>query len=213
MNVQTQSADVARLETFSDGVLAIAITLLALELRVPSAPDLVAAGGFWNALGRNWPSYLAYALSFLRIGVMWMNHHDLFRVIRRVDRPVLLLNLLLLLLVCAIPFATDVLAEYLEKPGAETSATVLYGLVVLSSQLVLNALWIYGAKRPELLVSGFGEAERRQGVRRSFAGSALLLAAVSAAPIDVRASLALHAMAGVLQLARAPSTWLGARGL
>lgn len=196
---------------FSDGVLAIAITLLALELRVPSALDLAAAGGFWNALGKNWPSYLAYALSFLRIGVIWINHHDIFRIIRRVDRSVMLLNLLLLLLVCAIPFATDVLAEYLDKSGTESNATILYGLVVLASGVVLNALLIYGVRRPEPLARELAETERRQHLWHSLAGSVVLLAAVGAAFIDVWASLALHAAAAALWLVVAPPTWLGAR--
>ena len=202
-----QPVDVERTEAFSDGVLAIAITLLALELRVPSTDELAAAGGFWGALGKNWPSYLAYTLSFLRIGVIWVSHHDLFRLVRRIDRSIMLLNLVLLLLVCAVPFATDVLAEYLGKPATQSSATILYGLVVLASALVLNAMWIYGISHPEHLARELAAAVRRRHLRYSLAGSAALLVAVSAAFIDVWASLALHAVAAAAQLATVPSTW------
>src|ERR671937_1127352 len=92
----------ARLEAFSDGVFSIAATLLVLELRVP-APDPV---GLAAALLRQWPSYAVYAVSFLTIGIIWVNHHALFDLLRKVDRPLLFLNLLLLLCVAAVPFPT-----------------------------------------------------------------------------------------------------------
>lgn len=206
-----QPADVSRIETFSDGVLAIAITLLALELRVPSASDLVAAGGFWGALGKNWPSYLAYVLSFLRIGVAWVNHHDSFRIIRRVDRPVMLLNLLLLLLIGAVPFSTDILAEHLEAPQAAAGATILYGSLQLAIGVALNVLWIYATKHPELMAHELGEAEQSNRLRHNIAGSIALLVALGMAFVDVWISLGLQVAAAVLQLALIPR-WPDARG-
>ena len=106
-----------RVEAFSDGVFAIAITLLILDLAVPpraSTPD----GYLAAALGHEWPSYFAYLVSFLVIGIIWVNHHSVFARVRQVDRVVLFANLLLLLTVSAIPFPTQLLAEYLTG-GAE----------------------------------------------------------------------------------------------
>src|SRR6266566_22821 len=101
-----------RLEAFSDGVFAIAITLLVLDLAVP-ARNRSEPGGLAAALGHQWPSYFAYLVSFLIIGIIWVNHHTVFDTVRLVDRPVLFANLALLLVVSALPFPTRLLAEYL----------------------------------------------------------------------------------------------------
>lgn len=89
------SSDTNRLEAFSDCVFSIAISLLVLEIKVPGKDELLSAGGLWSALGHRWPNYLGYVLSFLVIGVMWANHHALFEYIKRVDRPLIVANLLL----------------------------------------------------------------------------------------------------------------------
>ena len=97
-----------RLEIFSDAVIAIAITLLVLDIRVPQAPQ----GQLLHALGRQWPSYAAYVLSFAVIGIMWVSHHSMFERIREIDRGLLFSNLLLLLGIAFLPFPTPLLAEY-----------------------------------------------------------------------------------------------------
>src|SRR5437899_1855756 len=99
--------ETARIEAFSDGVFAIAITLLILEIKVPGLQQ----GRLAGALLRQWPSYLAFLLSFVYIGIMWMNHHRMFTHIRRSNDTLLLLNLLLLLGVTVVPFPTAVLAS------------------------------------------------------------------------------------------------------
>ncbi len=106
-----------RLEAFSDGVFAIAITLLVLEIRVPSAAQLASPGELLGALGALWPSYLGYALSFVAVGIMWANHHNLFRHIAFVDHGLILANLFLLLGVGFVPFPTALLAATLGQPG------------------------------------------------------------------------------------------------
>ena len=103
-----------RLEAFSDGVFSIAATLLVLELRVP--PD--AAGGLGPALLAEWPSYASYVVSFLTIGIILVNHHALFANVRRVDRRLLFLNLLLLLSVSTIPFPTAIVGRYIGSGDA-----------------------------------------------------------------------------------------------
>jgi uncharacterized membrane protein len=102
-----------RLEAFSDGVFAIAITLLVLDLAVPPREHAPDGESLASALGHQWPSYFAYLVSFLVIGIIWVNHHAVFDRVRLVDRPVMFVNLALLLVVSAIPFPTHLLAEYL----------------------------------------------------------------------------------------------------
>src|ERR671922_86848 len=112
------TSETARIEAFSDGVFAIAITLLVLELKVPLDGPLSVA------LRRQWPSYIAFLLSFTFIGIMWVNHHRLFTQIRRADDGLLFLNLLLLLGVTVVPFPTSVLARHLGTVEGRTAAAV-----------------------------------------------------------------------------------------
>ncbi len=134
--------ETGRVEAFSDGVFAIAVTLLVLELRAPLPEALHAGETLLDALWHEWPAYLAFATSFATILIVWVNHHNLFRLIRRVDHPFLLLNGLLLLTVTAIPFPTHVLAEYLREPGARTAA-VFYAGTFLAMAVAFNRLWWY----------------------------------------------------------------------
>jgi uncharacterized membrane protein len=125
-----------RLEAFSDGVFAVAITLLVFGLK-PSG-----SGSLTHQLLHSWPQYLAYVVSFLTIGIMWMNHHTIVAHVDRVDRPLLVLNLLLLMGVVAIPFPTALVADHLTHPGG-TAAVVTYGLVMVVISLGFDGLWIY----------------------------------------------------------------------
>ena len=122
----------ARLETFSDGVLAIVITLLVIEIRPPDVgPHQTLAEALWD----QWPSYLAYFLAFAQIGVIWLNHHRLFDQVRVVDGPLLLLNLNLLMWIALIPFPTAVVADNLQIGGAsaETAVALFSGLLLLTA--------------------------------------------------------------------------------
>src|SRR5438270_13814781 len=101
------SSETSRIEAFSDGVFAIAITLLILDVHVPT----ISQGPLGAALRRQWPTYIAYLISFAFIGIMWVNHHRLFNHIRRSDNGLMFLNLLLLLGVSAVPFPTALLAR------------------------------------------------------------------------------------------------------
>jgi uncharacterized membrane protein len=134
-----------RVEAFSDGVFAIAITLLVLEIRVPTAAQLASPDTLIRALGGLWPSYLGYTLSFVTIGIMWLNHHNLFRYIRTVDHTLLIANLFLLLVVGFVPFPTALLAATLGEPAEEIGVLVYAGTFVVMA-LGFNALW-YAARR------------------------------------------------------------------
>jgi uncharacterized membrane protein len=119
----------SRLEAFSDGVLAIAITLLVIEIRPPELHGETLARALWE----QWPSYVAYVVSFLTIGVIWLNHHRVFTQVVRVDGPLLVLNLNLLLWTALIPFPTAVVADYLGEGGEPArTAVALYGAVFMS---------------------------------------------------------------------------------
>ena len=129
--------ETTRVEAFSDGVFAIAITLLILEIKVPRED---AAGPLAAQLMRLWPSYLAFLVSFANIGVMWVNHHRLFGLIRRSDDGLVGLNLLLLLGVTFVPFPTAVLAEHLLGHEQRT-AGLLYAGTFVALAIVFNLLW------------------------------------------------------------------------
>jgi uncharacterized membrane protein len=145
----------ARLEAFSDAILAIAITLLVIEIRVP-----VTSGEHLGAALRHlWPSYLAYGLSFTTIGFVWVAHHAMFRRIRDVDRMLLILNLGLMLCVAFLPFSTAVLARYsfAESSGAAPAAE-LYSINMLVIGLAFMSLWVYLSFHLALFV---GDVDKR----------------------------------------------------
>jgi len=145
----------ARLEAFSDAILAIAITLLVIEIRIPSTAGVHLGA----ALRHLWPSYLAYGLSFLTIGFVWVAHHSMFRRIRDVDRMLLILNLGLMLCVAFLPFSTAVLARYsfTQSSGAAPAAE-LYSINMLVIGLAFMSLWIYLSFHLSLFV---GEVDKR----------------------------------------------------
>jgi uncharacterized membrane protein len=136
------SRDTARLVAFSDGVFAITITLLVLEIRPPTDDRNLLHG-----LVALWPSYLAYALTFLFIGQVWANHHVMFDHIRAADRVVLLLNTLLLMVVAFLPFATSVLAGALRSGDGQRTAVAFYGITFGVTALTFNAVWQYACRR------------------------------------------------------------------
>jgi TMEM175 potassium channel family protein len=134
--------DTARLVAFSDGVFAISITLLVLEIRPPTDDTHLLHG-----LLALWPSYLAYAVTFLFIGQVWANHHVMFDHIRAADRAVLLLNTLLLMVVAFLPFATSVLAGALRSGHGQRTAVVFYGIAFAFTALAFNGVWRYARHR------------------------------------------------------------------
>jgi uncharacterized membrane protein len=139
----TARGDAARLEAFSDGVLAIAITLLILNVHVdPGHGETLA-----HALGRAWPEIVAYVASFLQIGIMWANHHVLFRVVAKVDHVLLLLNLSLLGFVTFLPLPTQLVAERFGNSGDSRLAMLIYGLTLVGSAVSFNLIWRYAARR------------------------------------------------------------------
>ena len=148
--------ETGRLEAFSDGVFAIAVTLLVLELRAPLPGALHEGESLLRALLRAWPSYLAFVTSFATVLIVWINHHNLFRMIRRTDHNLLLLNGFLLLIVTFIPFPTNVLAEYIREPDARTAA-IFYSGAFLAMAVAFNLLWRYASHGGRLLARDVDE--------------------------------------------------------
>jgi uncharacterized membrane protein len=185
--------DTTRLEAFSDGVFAIAITLLVLNLTVPLSGQL--KGSLLRALLDQWPDYLAYLISFLFILIMWINHHTLFKYIARSDHTLLLLNGLLLLFIALVPFPTRLLAEYL-KPGVQAAdqrvaALEFNGIYVLLA-LVFNALWRYAAHNRRLIGDAI-HSRHVDAVTRDYRfGPLFYLVAFILAFVNVWASLAVN---------------------
>jgi len=140
-----EDRETARVEAFSDGVFGIAMTLLVIEIKVPSH-ELVAAQGLAQSLVALWPSYLAFLTSFVTILVIWVHHHWIFALIRRNDHPFLYWNGLLLLFVTFMPFPTALLAEYLLHPEARVAAH-LYTGTFLAISLAFDALWRHASRR------------------------------------------------------------------
>ncbi|MBV8050433.1 MAG: DUF1211 domain-containing protein, partial [Acidobacteriaceae bacterium] len=129
--------ETARIEAFSDGVFAIAITLLILEIQIPGP-----SGNLGSQLIKEWPFYVAFLISFAFIGIMWINHHRLFTHIKRSDNTLMILNLLLLLGVTSVPFPTVVLAQHLGHPDQAVAARVYNGTYFVIA-IFFNVLWWY----------------------------------------------------------------------
>jgi uncharacterized membrane protein len=181
---QVEEKETGRIEAFSDGVFAIAITLLVLELKVPHLPDDASRGQLARALLAQWPSYLALVTSFLTILVMWINHHRMFRFVQKLDAPSLYANGLLLLAVTVVPFPTALLAAYFEKPGVAVAAAAYAGTFVVIS-LAFNLLWGALTSGRRLLKPGVSEEAIREISGRYWLGTPGYVAATLAAFVSV----------------------------
>jgi uncharacterized membrane protein len=167
--------ETARLETFSDGVFAIAITLLVLLFDVPKVSE---GQSLAHVLAHQWPQYASYAVSFVTIGIIWVNHHTLFRHIARVDHVFLFINVLFLMCVAFIPYPTSVISRYVRSDDA-SAAAVMYGLSLTVTAICFNVLWQYAARGYRLLAP---DADRREvaGITRSYWPGAFLYAGATA---------------------------------
>jgi uncharacterized membrane protein len=158
----------SRTEAFSDGVIAVAITLLALDLHVPNP---AAPGSLAHRLGEQWPNYAAYVVSFLTIGIIWINHHAMLRRLVNADHAVLMLNLVLLLTIGVLPFSTALMAEYLKAGHGDQLAAVIYGGSFLVMGVAFFAMQRHVLLAKQHLLHERVTAEVRRAVlRRNVAG-------------------------------------------
>jgi uncharacterized membrane protein len=182
-----------RLEAFSDAVLAVAITLLALNLAVGGPGH----GPLLRQLGQHWPSFVAYLISFFIIGIVWVNHHALVQTLASVDRTLLFLNLVFLLFVVLIPFATATMAQYLTSGGQDAQvAMALYGVVLEGMGGSFAAMFGWMLYRGSTYQALSREARRAIWSRFSV-GALAYLVAIAVAFISAPAALAIIGLVAV----------------
>jgi uncharacterized membrane protein len=190
----------ARTEAFSDGVFAIAITLLVLDLKVPAPSEASDPSGLVSRLFVQWPGYLGYFLSFVMIGIMWANHHHIFRYIRRTDNTFVILNLLFLLCASFLPFPTAVLARFLMVPQDRAVATAFYAATMTMNGLTYNLLWRYAAHRHRLLAADVNPEVIRRITRQFLVGPIMYAVATAAAFVSVTVSLGIIGLMALIYL-------------
>ena len=181
--------DTSRLEAFSDGVFAIAITLLVLELHVPE----VARGRLWHGLVREWPQFAAYLSSFFIIGIMWVNHHSMFKQIRRTDRKLLFLNLLLLLWTALLPFPTGLIARNLGGGGTDAKvAEAVYAANLTLAAIAFSLVWTYAVRRRRLIDHDMTERQEWATIARFSVGTFVYAATIGIAFLSPGIALVLQ---------------------
>ncbi|HEX2622218.1 MAG TPA: TMEM175 family protein [Phototrophicaceae bacterium] len=185
----------SRLEAFSDGIFSIAVTLLVFSLQVPH--DLPPGKTLLTALGELWPGYFAFFVSFTTIGIMWINHHNMFKLINRTDHTLLVLNGLLLMMITFVNFPTAVLGTYIQNPDEGHTAAVLYNATFVVTAVFYNLLWRYATYHRRLIDPAVPQtALNRITVSYSF-GPLLYLAAAILSFFSVPAGLGLSALLAI----------------
>jgi len=193
----------ARLEAFSDGVFAIAITLLVLT--IPTPDDFHRLG---HALVQQWPAYAAYLVSFTVIGIMWVNHHTVLGHFARVDRNLVYLNLVLLATIVFVPYPTGIFGEALQRGEGERVAAVFYSLVMTVNALAWAALWLYGSTRRRLLNPAFPEDQRRTATVLFTMGTLIYAGTIVVGLVNAYACLAVHGALAVYYALDPLSRWV-----
>jgi TMEM175 potassium channel family protein len=191
--------ETTRTEAFGDGVFAIAITLLVLDIAVPESE----LGHFWHAVVRQWPAYLAYATSFITIGGLWLGHHAVFRRLACINTAVTRLNLALLMATSFLPFPTRLVGQALTHPeSVERGAVIFYGGWLLLTSILFSALWRTVARNRELLRPEVTEAEI-DAIGRATTPSVAFYAAMTAfALLAPRAAAFGYLVVAIVSLAR-----------
>ncbi|WP_166999470.1 TMEM175 family protein [Paramicrobacterium fandaimingii] len=199
-HVTAEEYGVGRVEALSDGVIAVAITLLVLDLRVPEPKAGVSLA---DQLGDMWPNYLAYVISFLAIGIMWISHHATLRRLRAADHVVLVINLLLLLCIVALPFSTSLFATYLNASEGAHVAAVIYACSFLVTALMFVSLqYLIVVRRPHLLREPITPVQQRALLRRGALSAPVYLVAALAGLVTPYATLGICVALGFFYLLR-----------
>jgi uncharacterized membrane protein len=184
--------ETGRLEAFSDGVFAIAVTLLVLDVKVPDV-----SGSLGPALAHQWPVYASYAVSFLTVGIMWVNHHTMLRHFDRADRAFLLTNVVFLMAISFVPFPTAVVSAYFRESENATTAALAYGLTMVVVALMFNLVWRYGTYRGRLLRADYDRREV-SGISRAYLLGPLMYAVATVVALEsAYLSLTLYAALAV----------------
>jgi uncharacterized membrane protein len=186
VSTQTNLAETNRLEAFSDGVFAIAITLLVLELH---SPVLEEGQRLWPALVNEWPQFAAYLTSFAILGIMWINHHSMFRQIKRADRGLMFLNLFLLLWVTLLPFPTSMFAEHLKDDSINANvAAAVYSANLTLAAIAFSAIW-WHVLRNHLVDHTMNKTQVRRSLIRYSFGTVIYAACIGVSFISAQVTL------------------------
>jgi uncharacterized membrane protein len=177
--------DKSRVENLSDGVFAFAITVLVLTISRPTNYAQLA-----HQLLERWPSYATFVISFLLIGIMWLNHHTILSYVKRVDHAFFYLNLILLMTVAFIPFPAEVFGEALRTGTGERTAAVFFNAVITLDALAFSGLWLHATRERRLLKDDFPEKLRRSSTNLFVAGTGVSIIAIGIALFSPWASLA-----------------------
>ncbi len=184
----------ARVETFSDGVFAIAITLLVLTIAQPDTHDYL---DLRRQLLQRWPSLAAYAVSFVVIGIMWVNHHTVFSHLRQIDRGLFYWNLLLLMTIVFIPYPTEVFGEALRLHQGARTAAVFYSITMTVNAVMWTGLWLHAARGRRLLQDEFPESQRTVSTLLFTGGTVLYLISIGVAFINAYLCLVFHGLLAI----------------
>lgn len=191
LHMPTATADTTRIEALSDGVFAVAMTLLIIDLRVPELPSEPTFGALATAVATLWPHFVSYAVSFLIVGLYWVSHQLLFDLIRRSDRGLLWINIIFLLFVVVIPFSTALLGRY---PGNHF-AILFYGANLILVGVALQTLWTYATTKHRLVDPALEAQTIRLGTVRLMAvpaiGALSMLITLVSVPLGMTVYVAL----------------------
>jgi uncharacterized membrane protein len=184
-----QEKETLRIETFSDGVFCIAVTLLSIEIGV-EVKDGMTNKGLFHALWEKWPICLAYVISFVNVLLAWIGHHGLFKLLRKADNAIMIANGLLLMLVAMVPFPTKTLGLFLQSGALKTAVIFYTGYFVLIS-LAFRLLWHAACKKKDRLIHGISEQQIKQTTRNENTGLLLNTVIMGVAFINPWAALVL----------------------
>jgi uncharacterized membrane protein len=194
-----------RLEALSDGVFAIVMTILVLEISVPLITGTPASTELRRRLLEMWPIFLAYGVSFLVLGVIWINHHFMFHHIRRADSRLVWINILMLMFVALVPFSTSLLGEY----GETQTAVVVYGANILLCLIMGFTLWMYVTGKYRLVDRDIDPKLVKRTKIMFLISSLLFLLALGISFISPVASFCLYGLMALLSIV---SSWRGEQG-
>jgi uncharacterized membrane protein len=172
-------ASLDRLIFFSDAVFAIAITLLTLDIRLPDTTSPLANGELLQNILAIWPKYFAYIISFLVIGLFWNGHHRKFRLIKKYDSNLMLINLFLLMVVAFTPFPTSMVSMY-----GDRIATIFYATVMIVTSLIYSALWFYASYKNRLIEPRLDQRRRRRETIGPFITAGIFVISIGLAFIN-----------------------------
>ncbi|MDE2126214.1 MAG: DUF1211 domain-containing protein [Armatimonadetes bacterium] len=180
-----------RIQAFSDGVFAIAITLLILDIHVPTLPANAPPHALARALVNQWPAYGAYIFTFVMIGIYWANHHYIFRLYVRTNHAFNLLNVLFLMCICFLPYPTAVVAQYFAAPSQQSAAVTLYAIGLLLPAATWLLCWLYATSRRRLIDKRLTQGFIRQMTVQFCASCAVYAVAIAVTQVSPGAGIAI----------------------